>query len=162
MDSCSRPANSVPRFMCNASLPFDPSWMTCPITRACRRVSAARTRRLAGSVASPVSSKFLTKTGASAFRGVSAGVMMKSNCLVTERASASSALRRQSRPAARGETFPGQRRPCALFQPRLGLKLVEVHAAWETKLYKIAERFIHPHLSFLNLCFAPWQRFGDA
>ena len=49
MDSCSRRANSSLRFMCSASSRSGRSSTTCRIIRACRRVSAARTKRLGGS-----------------------------------------------------------------------------------------------------------------
>ncbi len=49
MDICSRRATSSLRFMSNASSPSGLPSTTCRIIRACRRVSAARTRGLGGS-----------------------------------------------------------------------------------------------------------------
>jgi hypothetical protein len=43
------PANSSPRFMCNASSRSGPSSMTSRIIRGCRSFSEARTKRLGGS-----------------------------------------------------------------------------------------------------------------
>src|SRR5580704_6733496 len=52
--TCSRRANSSPRFMCNAGSRSGRSSMTSRIIRACRRVSAARMKRLGGRLGSRV------------------------------------------------------------------------------------------------------------
>ena len=70
MGSCSRRANSSPRFTCSASSRSGRSSTTFRITRACRSGSAARTKWLGGSARSGRDSRFeaghATDAGASA------------------------------------------------------------------------------------------------